>query len=335
MKIGVVGAGGWGTALARLLVENGHEVVIWAHEKETAVHINQSHCNPRFLPGVILPPALKAGTDPAEVGKDKELLVFAVPSQWLRAVARRFQPFLSFRILVVNAGKGIEVETLKCLSEVLTEELAIPQAQIVTLSGPNHSEEVGKRFPTATVVASSDLQSAETAQDIFISSYFRVYTNPDRLGVELGGALKNIFALAAGICEGLGYEDNTRAGLVTRGLAEMRRLGEAMGALPMTFSGLSGLGDLFATAAGRHSRNAWAGREIGSGKKVRDVLASTPLVVEGVPTTKAAYRLGVKLGVELPIINKMYKVLFAGLAPQTAVKELMTRDRTHELERLD
>lgn len=335
MKIGVVGAGGWGTALAQLLVENGHEVVIWAYEEETAADINRTHCNSRFLPGVTLSPALKACIDPAEVGEGKELLVFAVPSQWLRTVARRFQPFISPRTLVVNAGKGIEVETLKCLSEVLAEELAIPQAGIVALSGPNHSEEVGKKFPTATVVASSDLKSAETAQDVFISPYFRVYTNPDRLGVELGGALKNIFALAAGICEGLGYEDNTRAGLVTRGLAEMRRLGEAMGALPMTFSGLSGLGDLFATAAGRHSRNAWAGREIGRGKKVRDVLASTSFVVEGVPTTKAAYRLGIKLGVELPIINKMFKVLFEELPPQTAVWELMIREPKNEIELLD
>lgn len=335
MRIGVVGAGGWGTALARLLVENGHQVKIWAHEKETAVQINEFHYNPRFLPGVELPLTLEAGNDPDEVGENREMLVFAVPSQWLRSVALTFQRYASSHTLVVNAGKGIEVETLKSLSEVLQEELAVPSGQIVALSGPNHSEEVGKGFPSATVVASPDLKVAEAVQDIFISSYFRVYTNPDRRGVELGGALKNIFALAAGICEGLGYEDNTKAALITRGLAEMRRLGEGMGALPLTFSGLSGLGDLFATASGRHSRNAWAGREIGRGRKVHEVLASTPLVVEGVPTTRAAFRLGEKIDVELPIIVNMYKVLFEGFSPQKAVEVLMSRDRRHELERLD
>src|SRR5690554_6731376 len=335
MGIGVVSAGGWGTALARLLVENGHQVKIWAHEKETAVQINEFHYNPRFLPGVELPLTLEAGNDPDEVGENREMLVFAVPSQWLRSVALTFQRYASSHTLVVNAGKGIEVETLKSLSEVLQEELAVPSGQIVALSGPNHSEEVGKGYPSATVVASPDLTAAEAVQDVFISSYFRVYTNPDRRGVELGGALKNVFALAAGICEGLGYEDNTKAALITRGLAEMRRLGEKMGALPLTFAGLSGLGDLFATASGRHSRNAWAGREIGRGRKVHEVLASTPLVVEGVPTTKAAYRLGEKLGVELPIIAVIYRVLFEGFSPQKAVEALMSRDRRHELERLD
>src|SRR5690554_475297 len=335
MKIGVIGAGGWGTALARLLVENGHQVRLWAYERETAAQINDFHYNPRFLPGVELPSALKASNDPDEVGKGREMLVFAVPSQWLRNVASMFKPYVSSHTLVVNAGKGIEVETLKLLSTVLEEELGVPSGQIVTLSGPNHSEEVGKGFPSATVVASPDLKTAETIQDVFISSYFRVYTNPDRTGVELGGALKNVFALAAGICEGLGYEDNTKAALITRGLAEMRRLGEKMGALPLTFSGLSGLGDLFATASGRHSRNAWAGREIGRGRKVHEVLASTPLVVEGVPTTKAAYRLGEKFGIELPIIANMYRVLFEGFPPQKAVEVLMSRDRRHELERLD
>lgn len=335
MKIGVIGAGGWGTALARLLVENGHQVKIWSYEQETATQINEFHYNPKFLPGVELPSALKASTDPDEIGAGREMLVFAVPSQWLRSVALLFKPYASADTLVVNAGKGIEVETLKSLSTVLGEELGVSSGQIVALSGPNHSEEVGRGFPSATVVASPDLQAAETVQDVFISSHFRVYTNPDRLGVELGGALKNVYALAAGICEGLGYEENTKAAVVTRGLAEMRRLGEKMGALPLTFSGLSGLGDLFATAAGRHSRNAWAGREIGRGRKVHEVLASTAYVVEGVPTTKAAYRLGEKLDVELPIVEVMYRVLFEDFPPQKAVEVLMSRDRRHELERLE
>lgn len=335
MKIGVIGAGGWGTALAKLLSENGNEVNIWSYEAETAREINTHHLNRRFLPGVTLPADLKAGTDPEEVIGESKFLVFAVPSQWLRRTARKVQPYVSSDTLVVNAGKGIETESLKCLSEVLKEELNLPDGQIITLSGPNHSEEVGRRIPSATVVASPQLEYAETAQDVFISPYFRVYTNPDRLGVELGGALKNIFAIAAGICDGLEYGDNTKAALVTRGLAEMRRLGEAMGAEALTFSGLSGLGDLFVTAASRHSRNAWAGREIGRGRRPEDVLASTPMVVEGVPTTKAAFFLGEKYGVELPIINKMYRILFENYPPHQAVEELMTRERTHEIERLE
>ena len=332
MKVGVVGAGGWGTALAKLLTENGHQVKLWAYEQETMAEINQNHTNERFLPGVVLPAELTASTDPAEVAKEAEILTFVVPSQWLRGTAKLFTAHISPETVVVNAGKGVEIQTLKTLTQVLKEELPALHHEIVTLSGPNHSEEVSRRLPSATVVAAPDLKVAELVQEVFMSPYFRVYTNQDRIGVELGGALKNVFSMAAGICDGLNFGDNTKAALVTRALAEMRRLGVAMGAEPVTFSGLSGLGDLFVTAASRHSRNAWAGREIGKGRRLEEVLASTPMVVEGVPTTKAAYALSKKFQVELPIIEKMYQVLFEDYPPRQAVEDLMIRERRSEIE---
>ncbi|HEY8345071.1 MAG TPA: NAD(P)H-dependent glycerol-3-phosphate dehydrogenase [Bacillota bacterium] len=332
MKIGVVGAGGWGTALAKLLTENGHEVSLWAYEKDTADEVNQAHCNHRFLPGITLPEKLTASSDPEQVAKESEVLVFVTPSQWVRSTVKLFKDFIKPDIMIINAAKGIETSTLQCLSTVIREELEWDDGKIITLSGPSHAEEVGRRVPTAAVVASPALQYAKIAQDIFITPYFRVYTNSDRIGVEIGGALKNIFALAAGICEGLGFGDNTKAALVTRALSEMRRLGEKMGAQPLTFSGLSGLGDLYVTSASRHSRNAWAGREIGKGRKVEEVLQSTPMVVEGVPTTKAAYLLGKKYQVELPITNIVYKILYEGYPPVQALQELMSRERRHEIE---
>lgn len=332
MRIGVVGAGGWGTALAKLLTENGHEVILWSYEKDTAEEINQIHCNQRFLSGIALPEKLVASSDPEQVAKKSETLVFVTPSQWVRSAVEQFKDFIHPNTMIINAGKGIEISTLKCLSEVIREELDCDDGKIVTLSGPSHAEEVGRGVPTVTVVASPDLQYAQKAQDIFITPYFRVYTNPDRIGVEIGGALKNIFAMAAGICDGLGFGDNTKAALVTRALSEMRRLGEKMGASPLTFSGLSGLGDLYVTSASRHSRNAWAGREIGKGRTVEEVLKSTPMVVEGVPTTKAAYLLGKKYEVELPITNIMYRILFEGYLPVQALEELMSREKTHEIE---
>lgn len=334
MKVGVVGAGGWGTALAKLLTENGHQVTLWAYEQETMEEINQKHTNERFLPGVVLPTELVASTDPAEVAHGAELLTFVVPSQWLRATAKHFIAYLSPDAVVVNAGKGVEIQTLKTLTQVLKEELPALHHEIVALSGPNHSEEVSRGLPSATVVAAPDLKVAELVQEVFMSPYFRVYTNQDRTGVELGGALKNVFSMAAGICDGLNFGDNTKAALVTRALAEMRRLGVAMGAEPVTFSGLSGLGDLFVTAASRHSRNAWAGREIGKGRRLEEILASTPMVVEGVPTTKAAYALSKKFQVELPIIEKMYQVLFEDYPPRQAVEDLMIRERRSEIETL-
>jgi glycerol-3-phosphate dehydrogenase (NAD(P)+) len=255
-----------------------------------------------------------------------------VPSQWVRNVARQLSGVISNESLVINAAKGLELTTQKRLTEVLIEELPIPDHRIVALSGPNHAEEVGLNLPSASVVASPELSCAQEAQDLLMNNFFRVYTNPDRIGVELGGAFKNIISLAAGISEGLGFGDNTKAAIITRGIAEMARLGTAMGAKSDTFAGLSGLGDLFVTASSKHSRNRWAGQEIGNGRSPEEVLASTPMVVEGVPTTKAAYLLAQKTGVELPITNKVYEVLFEGASPKQCVGELMARGRTHETE---
>lgn len=332
MRLAVIGAGGWGTALAKVLVDNEHEVLLWAREPEVALEINQHHLNSRFLSEVGLPEKLQATEDLQQAVDHCEALVMAVPSQWTRVMARQVAPLISRNTIVINVSKGLEITTQKRLTEVLEEELPIANERIVALSGPNHAEEVARGVPSATVVASPDQTIAETVQDIFMNSSFRVYTNADRTGVELGGALKNIIALAGGITDGLGFGDNTKAALITRGIAEMARLGVAMGALSQTFAGLSGLGDLFVTASSRHSRNSWAGREIGSGRSPEEVFNSTPMVVEGAPTSKAAYLLSKQLQVEMPITTKVYEVLYEGASPIKGVKELMERGRTHESE---
>lgn len=333
-RVGVIGAGGWGTALARVLTGNGHQVVFWCFENETAEEINREHTNNRFLPGILLPEKLRATDDLRQAVHGQDAIVMVVPSQWTGSVAKSIAPIIDPSCLVVNAAKGLEITSLRRLSQVLIETLPVNPDRVVALSGPNHAEEVGREVPSATVVASPDINSAQEAQDLFMNAYFRVYTNPDRIGVELGGALKNIIALAAGISEGLGFGDNTKAAILTRGIAEMARLGAALGASPHTFAGLSGVGDLFVTGSSRHSRNFWAGREIGSGKSPEEVLKSTPMVVEGVPTSKAAYLLANKLNVEMPIAAKVYQVLFEGASPKQGVQELMTRGKTHESEEL-
>jgi glycerol-3-phosphate dehydrogenase (NAD(P)+) len=331
-SIGVIGAGGWGTALAKLLTGNGHNVTIWCHEEETANDILHNQTNSRFLSGIKLPKELKATTQLKSVLQGSDCLVMAVPSQWVRETAKKVSPFISKDVLVINVAKGLEISTQKRLTEVLAEELPTTASRIIALSGPNHAEEVAREIPTATVVASPEQESAEETQDIFMNSFFRVYTNSDRIGVELGGALKNVSALAAGITEGLGFGDNTKAALITRGIAEMARLGVALGAVSHTFAGMSGVGDLFVTTSSSHSRNLWAGREIGRGRLPKEVLSSTPMVVEGVPTSKAVHLLSQKMNVEMPISTKVYEVLFEGASVIEGVKELMTRVRTHESE---
>lgn len=332
MRLGVIGAGGWGTALAKVLADNCHDVVLWARETEIVDEINQRHQNSQFLSGVNLPEKLVATNLLEQAVLDRQALVMAVPSQWVRSMAKQVSAFIHPEALVVNVAKGLEITSQKRLTEVLEEELPVPDEHIVALSGPNHAEEVARGVPSATVVASPNQGVAETVQDLFMNAQFRVYTNADRTGVELGGALKNIIALAGGITDGLGFGDNTKAALITRGIAEMARLGAALGALPQTFAGLSGLGDLFVTASSRHSRNNWAGREIGSGRSPQEVLSSTPMVVEGAPTSKAAYLLSKKLKVEMPITTKVYEVLYEGASPLKGVSELMARVRTHESE---
>ncbi len=333
--IGIIGSGGWGTALAKVCAEKGFQVQIWAREPEVVVEINQQHTNHTFLPGVVLPDTIHASNSIVEVVSGKKFLFTAVPSQWLRSVAKQMAAYVSPTAIVINVSKGLEVESLELLTTVLAKELPMvdPNA-ILALSGPNHAEEVARKVPSATVVATPVLKYAEDVQDLLISPVFRVYTNPDRIGVQLGGALKNIIALAAGICDGLGYGDNTKAALVTRGLVEMSRLGVALGAQSPTFSGLSGIGDLFVTAASMHSRNAWAGRELGKGKSLNEIISSTKMVVEGVSTTKAAYQLAKQFNVEMPITSITHQILFENLLPHEGVSQLMERMKTHEMEEI-
>lgn len=331
--IGVIGGGGWGTALAKICAQKGLAVTIWAKEPEVVAEINNQHTNSTFLPGITIPDSIRASSSLEEVISGKKYLIFTVPSQWLRSVARSAQPFVGKDTVVISASKGLEVESLKLMSKVLEEELPIvdPNA-IVTLSGPTHAEEVAVNNPSLIVVSTPVLKYAEEVQDLLISPTFRVYTNPDRVGVQLGGALKNVIALAAGISDGLGFGDNSKAALVTRGMAEMARLGAAMGAQTPTFAGLSGMGDLFVTAFSKHSRNSWAGRELGKGRSLDEIVNSTRMVVEGVATTRAAYQLARSLNVEMPITFITHKILYEGISPREGVSQLMERVRTHEME---
>lgn len=331
--IGVIGAGGWGTALAKLCTEKGYPVKIWAHGPDVVSEINEHHTNHTYLSGVELPPQLTASNSLKEVIAQNPFLITAVPSQWLRSVAREMAPFINPKTIIISATKGLEIQGHVTMTEVLTEELPMldPHA-IVALSGPNHAEEVGRQIPSATVVATPVLQYAQEVQDLLISPLFRVYTNPDRVGIQLAGALKNVIALAAGISDGLGFGDNTKAALVTRGLAEMARLGTAVGAQAPTFSGLAGIGDLVVTASSVYSRNRWAGREIGKGKSWAEIAASTKMVVEGVSTTQAAHQMAARYGIEMPITSITYQILFENLSPREGVSILMERMRTHEME---
>lgn len=295
--------------------------------------INLKHTNSTFLQGVQLPENIYASTSLREIVEGRKFLITVVPSQWLRDVAKQMRPFIDKDTVVISATKGLEVSTLKTMTGVLQEELTnINPNAIVALSGPNHAEEVARNIPSVTVIATPMLKYAENVQDLLISPVFRVYTNPDRIGVELGGALKNIISLAAGISDGLGFGDNTKAGIITRGLAEIARLGTALGAKTPTFSGLSGIGDLFVTASSVHSRNSWAGRELGKGKTLKEIITSTKMVIEGVTTTEAAYRLASQFKVNMPITSLTYQILFEGMSPKDGVSHLMERVRTHEME---
>lgn len=331
-KAAVLVAGSWGTALASVLADKGMDVAVWTRKEEQKNEINERHRNERFLPGVQLPDNLCATTDMGEAVKGAKAVVIVAPSSAVREVSRQLKPYWQEDMLVVHATKGFETETLKRISTVISEELGCEEGRIVVLSGPSHAEEVVKRCPTTVVVASLDDSQAQAAQDLFMNSYFRVYTNRDMVGAELAGALKNIIALGAGMSDGLGYGDNAKAALLTRGLAEITRIGVEMGANPLTFAGLAGIGDLVVTATSRHSRNWRAGFMLGEGKSVEEVLGSMGMVVEGIRTTKAAHTISEKYQVQMPIAKQLYHVLFEGLDPRTAVEALMGRDRKTEME---
>ncbi|MED1863649.1 NAD(P)H-dependent glycerol-3-phosphate dehydrogenase [Fictibacillus nanhaiensis] len=332
-KVAVLGAGSWGTALAIVLADNGHNVSLWGRREDQVSEINDNHKNEKYLPGVELPKNIQATTQLNECVKEADTIVLVTPTKAMREVLSQLKNELSSPVTIVHASKGIEPGTYKRISEIIEEEL--PEAvldSVVVLSGPSHAEEVSLRQPTTVTVSSINMKAAEKVQDLFINQNFRVYTNPDVVGVELGGALKNIIALGAGLSDGLGYGDNAKAALITRGLAEIARLGTHMGANPLTFSGLTGIGDLIVTCTSVHSRNWRAGNMLGKGMKLEDVLENMGMVVEGVRTTQAAYELSKREEVEMPITQVLYDVLFNGKGAKQAVDDLMQRSRTHEVE---
>lgn len=323
MKCAVIGAGAWGTALATLLADNGHPTVMWAYEPDVAEAINEAHENPRFLPGVQLHPELRASADKATSVTAAELIVYATPSHVLRDVASSARAWISPTATLVVATKGIERERLALMTDVIAEEF--PGHPVVALSGPSFASEVAARQPTAIVAASTDEAAARRAQEALSSPSFRVYTHDDVIGAELAGALKNVMAVATGISDGLELGYNARAALITRGLAEIMRLGAKLGARPFTFAGLAGVGDLVLTCTGALSRNRAVGLEIGRGATLSEVLAGRETVAEGVITTESAKALAEREGVEMPIVNAVHRVLFERQPARWALVELMTR----------
>lgn len=329
MKICILGAGSWGTAIAKLLSCNDHEVTVWSIDPEE-INMLKTACEHKTkLPGVILPGCVEFTTDIKLALEGKELVVIAVPSPFVRSTAALAFPYVEDGTTIVSVAKGIEDDTLLRLSEVISQE--IPQAKVAVLSGPSHAEEVGKLMPTTVVVGAKSKDVALMVQDAFMNDFFRVYTSPDIVGIELGGALKNVIALAAGVADGLGCGDNAKAALITRGIVELTALGTKMGGHPETFAGLSGTGDLIVTCASVHSRNRRAGILIGQGMKYQEAMDSVKMVVEGVYSAKAALALARKYEVEMPIVECVNKVLFEDYPAKEAMHDLLTRDRKKEV----
>lgn len=329
-KIGILGGGSWGTALGILLANKGYEVAIWLRDKLQAEEMNETRINKRYLPDVVLPNNLIVTNDLEYCISDKNALVLATSTHGIRDVLSKSKYYIKPNQIIINVSKGIECDTLLRISQIVEEFL--PENTYVVLSGPSHAEEVAKNMPTTVVSASRDKKAAEYVQDLFFTPYFRVYTNPDVIGVELGGALKNIIALGAGISDGLGYGDNTKAALMTRGIIEIARLGVRMGAELTTFSGLAGIGDLIVTCTSMHSRNRRAGILIGQGMKVEEAVKRIGMVVEGISTTKSAYDLAKKYNIEMPITSEIYGVIYEGEDVKNSVVNLMLRDKKHEME---
>lgn len=331
MQIGVVGAGSWGTTLANLLADKGHPVQLWAYEADLVERMQKTRENDIYLAGVSLSANMSFTNSIAEAVTGKGLVLFVPPSQVLRRVLLAAQPHLTTKTLLVSASKGIENDTLKTMSEIFNEILPPEQAiKVGYLSGPSFAREVAQRMPTAVAVAAKDLTAAQQIQQVFSTDFFRVYTNTDIIGTELGGALKNVIALAAGVADGLGFGYNSRAALITRGLAEMSRIGLALGADARTFSGLAGMGDLVLTCTGDLSRNRSVGIEIGRGRRLNAILGEMSMVAEGVKTTLSAYQLARKLKVETPIIDQTYRILYEEKDARLAVSELMLRELKSE-----
>lgn len=331
MRISVLGAGGWGTTLAILLHYNGHSVTLWEYKKDYARILDKKRENKTYLPGISIPNDLTITHNLNEAAIDNNMIVLAVPSQFLRSVIKKIDKNLLKNSILVSVSKGIENNTLMTMSQMLLDAVpTLSENQIGVLSGPSHAEEVSRRIPTTVVTASKDIETSKSIQSAFITSYFRAYASTDVLGVELGGALKNVIAIGAGIIDGVKFGDNTKAAIMTRGIAEISRLGVAMGAKPETFAGLSGMGDLIVTCMSKHSRNRHVGEQIGGGKKLKQVLKEMSMVAEGVMTSKSASQLAKKMKVNTPITNEVYNILFKDKDPLKATTDLMTRDMKME-----
>lgn len=323
-KVGVLGAGSWGTALSILLHDNGHQVTIWSIDEKEVAMLNEKREHATKLPGVKIPEDIVITNEMEKAITGKDFMVLAVPSIFTRGTAAKMKPYVAENQIIVDVAKGIEESTLMTLSQQIEQE--IPQADVAVLSGPSHAEEVGRKLPTTCVIGAKSKETAEYLQSMFISKVFRVYTSPDILGIELGGSLKNVIALAAGIADGLGYGDNTKAALITRGIAEIARLGVKMGGKIESFVGLTGIGDLIVTCASVHSRNRKAGYLMGQGKSMQEAMDEVQMVVEGVYSAKAAAKLAKKYEVPMPIVDEINKILFEGKDPKQAVDDLMLRE---------
>lgn len=331
-RISILGAGSWGTALAILLSKKGHEIYLWHRDKKFIEQLKKDRESKKYLPGILLPDNIILTNDLKDTVIKSNVIVLAVASHGIRETCKKISTYVKPSHILVNVAKGIENETLLRMSQVIHQE--IPNNEVVVLSGPSHAEEVAKSIPTTVVVAGESRKPTEYIQDIFISPSFRVYTNPDIIGVEIGGALKNVIALGAGISDGLGYGDNSKAALMTRGIVEIGRLGQAMGANMNTFAGLSGIGDLIVTCTSIHSRNRRAGIQLGKGKKLEEVLLDIGMVVEGIRTAYAAYNLGKEYHVEMPITFEIYNVLNHNKSVRESVENLMLRNKTKEMEEI-
>lgn len=332
-SIAVIGAGSWGTALSMVLADNGVNVSLWARRQAVVDEMLANRSNSRYLPDVKIPESIHPTNDMEEAVKGKDRILVVTPSSAFRDTIQQLAPYINSKTKLIHATKGFDAKNQARMSQVIYEEIPqLDSSQLAVLSGPSHAEEVSQRCPTTLVVASTDQITAEEFQDLFMNSYFRVYTNPDVVGTELGGALKNIIALGVGLSDGLGFGDNAKAALMTRGVMEISRLGVKLGAAQMTFAGLAGIGDLIATCTSKHSRNWRAGFQLGQGKCLDEVLSSMNMVVEGVNATKSAYILAQRHDVEMPITSAIYQLLFDGKSPRAAVEDLMGRGKTHETE---
>ena len=331
-KISVIGSGGWGIALTILLHKNGYDLTIWSFDKKEAEELKKTRQNKTKLPNILLPEDIKVTDDLREAVDNKDILILAVPSKAIRSVSKSLKNIIKDNQIIVNVAKGLEEDTLETMTDIIEEELKGKKTQVAVLSGPSHAEEVGKGIPTTCVVSAHNKELTLYLQNIFMNPSFRVYTSPDMLGVEIGGALKNVIALAAGIADGLNYGDNTKAALITRGIKEISLLGVAMGGEQSTFYGLTGLGDLIVTCASMHSRNRRAGILLGQGKTLDEAIKEVNMVVEGVYSAKSALMAAKKYNVEIPIIEQVNAVLFENKNAAEAVNELMIRDKKLEIQ---